>query len=57
MAWIVVNALITRPAESAATIVLILLGLPAYPLFRRHRTPLTQASVTTSVKVTRDPTP
>lgn len=38
MVWIVVNALVTRPAESAATIVLILLGLPAYPLFRRHRT-------------------
>jgi APA family basic amino acid/polyamine antiporter len=37
MAWIVVNALITRPAESAATVVLILLGLPAYPLFRRRR--------------------
>ncbi|HEY6484202.1 MAG TPA: amino acid permease [Steroidobacteraceae bacterium] len=36
MAWIVVNALITRPAESAATLVLILLGLPAYPLFRRR---------------------
>jgi APA family basic amino acid/polyamine antiporter len=37
MAWIVVNALLTRPAESAATIVLILLGLPAYPLFKRRR--------------------
>jgi APA family basic amino acid/polyamine antiporter len=37
MAWIVVNALLTRPTESAATIVLILLGLPAYPLFRRRR--------------------
>jgi APA family basic amino acid/polyamine antiporter len=37
MAWIVVNALFTRPAESAATIVLILLGLPAYPLFKRRR--------------------
>jgi APA family basic amino acid/polyamine antiporter len=37
MSWIVVNALITRPTESAATIVLILLGLPAYPLFRRRR--------------------
>jgi APA family basic amino acid/polyamine antiporter len=37
MAWIVVNALVTRPTESAATIVLILLGLPAYPLFRRRR--------------------
>jgi hypothetical protein len=37
MAWIVINALVTRPAESAATVVLILLGLPAYPLFRRRR--------------------
>jgi basic amino acid/polyamine antiporter, APA family len=37
MAWIVVSALISRPAESAATIVLILLGLPAYPLFKRRR--------------------
>jgi APA family basic amino acid/polyamine antiporter len=37
MAWIVVNALITRPVESAATVILILLGLPAYPLFRRRR--------------------
>jgi APA family basic amino acid/polyamine antiporter len=37
MAWIVVNALITRPIESAATVVLILLGLPAYPLFRRSK--------------------
>ena len=27
----------TSPAESAATIVLILLGLPAYPLFKRRR--------------------
>jgi basic amino acid/polyamine antiporter, APA family len=51
MAWIVVNALITRPAESAATIVLILLGLPAYPLFRRRRTSmLTQASATIGSK-------
>jgi basic amino acid/polyamine antiporter, APA family len=38
MAWIVVNALITRPGESAATIALILLGLPVYPLFRRRGT-------------------
>jgi APA family basic amino acid/polyamine antiporter len=37
MMWIIVDALITRPAESAATIVLILLGLPAYPLFKRRR--------------------
>jgi len=36
MVWIVVDALITRPAESTATIVLILLGLPAYPLFKRQ---------------------
>jgi hypothetical protein len=33
----VVNALVTRPAESAATVILILLGLPAYPFFRRRR--------------------
>jgi len=33
MVWIVVNELVTRPAESVATIVLILLGLPIYPLF------------------------
>jgi basic amino acid/polyamine antiporter, APA family len=37
MAWIVLNALVTRPAESAATLVLILLGLPAYPWFLRRR--------------------
>jgi basic amino acid/polyamine antiporter, APA family len=37
MIWIVVNALLTRPVESAATLALILLGLPAYPLFRRRR--------------------
>jgi APA family basic amino acid/polyamine antiporter len=37
MAWIVIDAMITRPAESAATIVLILLGLPAYPWFLRRR--------------------
>ena len=35
MSWIVVSALLTSPAESLATIVLILLGLPLYPLFRR----------------------
>jgi basic amino acid/polyamine antiporter, APA family len=50
MAWIVVNALVTRPAESAATVVLILLGLPVYPLFRRRRAtaaPRARASVST----------
>ena len=44
MIWIVVNALVTRPAASAATIVLILLGLPAYPLFRRRRSAATGQS-------------
>jgi APA family basic amino acid/polyamine antiporter len=39
MIWIGIDALISRPIESAATIVLILLGLPAYPLFRRRRAP------------------
>lgn len=36
MVWIVVSALLTATAESVATIVLILLGLPLYPLFRRR---------------------
>ncbi|HUI58989.1 MAG TPA: amino acid permease, partial [Steroidobacteraceae bacterium] len=39
MVWIVLSALLARPGESAATLVLILLGLPAYPLFRRRREP------------------
>jgi APA family basic amino acid/polyamine antiporter len=34
MIWIVASALITTPRESITTIVLILLGLPLYPLFR-----------------------
>jgi hypothetical protein len=38
MVWIVVSALLTAPHESIATILLILLGLPLYPLFRRRRT-------------------
>jgi basic amino acid/polyamine antiporter, APA family len=33
MAGIVVNAFITSPIESVATLVLILIGLPLYPLF------------------------
>ncbi len=37
MAWIVASALRTAPRESIATLVLILLGLPLYPLFRRRR--------------------
>jgi APA family basic amino acid/polyamine antiporter len=36
MAWIVVSALITTPKEAITTIVLILLGLPLYPFFRRR---------------------
>jgi APA family basic amino acid/polyamine antiporter len=37
MVWIVVSALITATRESVATLILILLGLPLYPLFRRRR--------------------
>lgn len=37
MAWIVVSALLTSPRESIAAVLLILLGLPLYPLFRRRR--------------------
>ncbi len=37
MVWIVVSALRSAPRESIAAVVLILLGLPMYPLFRRHR--------------------
>jgi basic amino acid/polyamine antiporter, APA family len=37
MAWIVVSALLTTPKEAIATVVLILLGLPLYPLLRRRR--------------------
>jgi len=47
MAGIVVNAFITSPIESVATLVLILIGLPLYPLFRgkgpREPVSLTQA--------------
>ena len=34
MCWIVVNAFMTNPVESVATLALILFGLPLYPLFR-----------------------
>jgi APA family basic amino acid/polyamine antiporter len=37
MVWIVVSAFMTTPKESIATVVLILLGLPLYPLLRRQR--------------------
>ncbi|HEY6825164.1 MAG TPA: APC family permease, partial [Steroidobacteraceae bacterium] len=36
MVWIVISALLTAPRESIATVVLIALGLPLYPLFRRR---------------------
>jgi basic amino acid/polyamine antiporter, APA family len=36
MVWIVVSALMTATAESVATLVLVALGLPLYPLFRRR---------------------
>jgi APA family basic amino acid/polyamine antiporter len=35
MVWIVASALLTATAESVATLVLVALGLPLYPLFRR----------------------
>jgi hypothetical protein len=41
MVWIVISALIVTPHESIATVVLILLGLPLYPLFYGRRTRLT----------------
>src|SRR5207302_4946165 len=37
MVWIVVSALISNHKESIATVLLILLGLPLYPLFRGRR--------------------
>jgi APA family basic amino acid/polyamine antiporter len=36
MVWIVASALMTATAESVAALVLILIGLPLYPLFRRR---------------------
>jgi basic amino acid/polyamine antiporter, APA family len=38
MVWIVVSAVRSAPTESIATLLLIALGLPLYPLFRRRRT-------------------
>jgi hypothetical protein len=38
MCWIVVNAFMTSPVESVATLVLILIGLPLYPLFHGKST-------------------
>jgi basic amino acid/polyamine antiporter, APA family len=36
MVWIVVSAFMLTPKESIATVVLILIGLPLYPLFHRR---------------------
>ncbi len=49
MCWIVVNAFVTNPVESVATLALILLGLPLYPLFhgraaRRKPPPLADST-------------
>ncbi len=43
MVWIVASALLTATRESVATLVLVLLGLPLYPLFRRRRLIATRA--------------
>ena len=43
MVWIVISALLTATAECVATLVLILIGLPLYPLFRRRRLTPTRA--------------
>jgi hypothetical protein len=58
MVWIVVSALRAAPKESTATLVLILLGLPLYPLFRRRRRqgPRT-AGETAAATVTPTPAP
>jgi basic amino acid/polyamine antiporter, APA family len=41
MCWIVINAFMTSPVESGATLALILIGLPLYPLFhgKSNRSP------------------
>jgi len=43
MVWILISALITTPRECIATVVLILIGLPLYPLFRHRRAQALQA--------------
>ncbi|MGH8133739.1 MAG: APC family permease [Steroidobacteraceae bacterium] len=37
MVWIVISGFVSAPRASLATLLLILLGLPLYPLFRRRR--------------------
>jgi APA family basic amino acid/polyamine antiporter len=48
MCWIVVNAFLTSPVESCATLARILLGLPLYPLFHRKGTPAKTRSLADS---------
>jgi basic amino acid/polyamine antiporter, APA family len=56
MVWIVISAFVTTPKESIATLVLILLGLPLYPLFRRRGRPvLTPGSASSSQSVSGAP--
>jgi basic amino acid/polyamine antiporter, APA family len=54
MVWIVASALITAPRESIATLVLIALGLPLYPLFHRRNV---AAPGSTAGCTIREPTP
>ena len=51
MVWIVASALLTATAESVATLVLVALGLPLYPLFRRGA-----RAAATATTATRAPT-
>jgi len=58
MVWIVISALLTSPKECIATLVLILLGLPLYPLFRRRRLQRPRAAgETAAAAVTPTPAP
>jgi len=44
MSGVLVSALIESPAEAAATLALLALGLPLYPLFRQRAQPAGQVS-------------
>jgi APA family basic amino acid/polyamine antiporter len=56
MVWIVISAFLSKPQESIATLVLILLGLPLYPFFRRRGRPvLTPGSASSSQSVSGAP--
>jgi APA family basic amino acid/polyamine antiporter len=58
LVWIVISALLTSPKECIATLVLIMLGLPLYPLFRRRRRQGPQAAgETAAAAVTPTPAP